>query len=85
MGCWPPHLPEAKAEDDRGKESQDAGGKDEIFVLLEVGGLLELVHNPEAETEAHDENDPEAEEDDSTEDIDNLVEGEVPHGWVGWS
>ena len=85
MGFWLSYLPEAKAEDDSSQESHDAGGKDEELVCLELGGLLELVYNPEAEAKARDEKDPEDEEDDGTEDVDNLVEGEVIHGWVDWS
>ena len=77
------HLPEAKDKYNSGQESHNARGEDEELVVAEVGGLLELIHDLEAEGEAHDEEAPKYEEDEDTEDVDDLIEGEVPHGLVG--
>ena len=85
MSLGGPHLPEAKAEDGSSEEGHDAKAEDEELVVVEVGGLLELVHNPEAEDEAHDEEDAKDEEDNGSDDVDDLVKGEVLHGWDGRS
>ena len=73
------HLPGAEGEDPGGEDGNDGGRQDEQLPLVEVGGLLQLLHYGGIEGEADKQADPHDEEEACSDHVYNQVYGEVAH------
>ena len=73
------HLPGTKDEDAGGEEGHDGGRQDEQLPLVEVGGLLQLLHDGVVESEANKEADPHGEEEARPDHIHDQVYSKVAH------